>query len=376
MIYYPQIKTTDADLNAFFALEGRNDDSRIIPIFQLTKPRISKKIDSVQALENHIQKVIKEVGSTKKIILDITDDKSFQDDNLTLYIHDSSNGYIHWVNRVISIKNNYNSNIIPTVIGKAGLQNLADIKMQINLLLSNFEKIALRLPISNNDSVSQISSILQVLGVADKTDKLYLIFDFQYIQNGWISIKDQVSKISSLVESQNIQSVNIILFSSCPASFRVNERSDCKIEKIQVAEYEALAAMPDLNNLAYGDYGFIHPRRNESAGFWLPRVDYVAADGFCYYARVFNRDISRPDGPKGKLVVKTTIPNETAYRKLAVAFAAADFYINDAVESWGRRKISENAISTNKISGKSPSHYISIRANTHMQRVLALMSNN
>lgn len=372
MIYFPQVKTTPSELKAFTNLNTKSDDSRIIPVVQLTKPRVARTLDYAQTFENHLDKIFKSFGKDKKLILDITGDETFQDANLSLYINDPSQGYLSWVKRVIDIQSSYNGKIIPTLVGKASSLTLNDLKLQAKKLLSSFENISLRLPIQPGEDLSQLETVIDMLGLGQEMHRLYMLFDFESVKT-WSSIQDTVLALNELVIKNKWKSTNIILLSSCPSNFPISRRTANYIEKCHMSEYEALKELLKLPNrkIFYGDYAFIHPKRNESAGFWLPRIDYPANDGICYYVRSFNRKASRTEDRK--LVIETLIPNDKAYRDISRAVTAEEFFKKDKVSSWGRDQIQENVDSV-EITGKSPQHYIAIRANIHMERVLSFIA--
>lgn len=365
MIYYPQIKTTASELCAYEKISVKNDDEKIVPILQITKPRITKSIETVQSLKNHLEKVFKRIGNEKKAIVDITSDETYQDANLNQYIHDSSNGYVSWIERLKEIKSEYNGNIIPSIVGNASVETLPDIKKQISTLLDDYESISIRFPVKVDDDFSDLSKILNILGLERHTKRLFVLFDFDY-RKSHTSLIEQIKRLEEFLVEQDWHGKNIVLFSSCPSSFDIKHRVSEYVEKIEIAEYAVMKSITALSRLEYGDYAYIHPKRNESAGFWLPRLDYPAQDGFCYYLRSFNKVASRIDG---KLKIETTFSNDIAYKNLAKKVVTEQFFIDDRVESWGRQTITENTFAS-KLSGKSPQHYIAIRSNIHMERVL------
>lgn len=372
MIYFPQIKTTPSELKAFSHLRQKENNARVIPVVQLTKPRVAKTLDHAQTFENHLERIFKVFGDQKRLVLDITGDTTFQDAYLSSYITDSSQGYLNWVNRVVDIKHNYNSQIIPSLVGSASPETMGDLQLQAKKLLDNFDYISLRLPIQPEEDVAQLEKILDMLGLSKFMHKVYMLFDYGSVKT-WETIKESVLSLNQLIEKNQWESTNVILLSSCPSNFPINGRSANEIEKCHMAEYNTLKAIISLpkRKISYGDYAFIHPKRNESAGFWLPRIDYPADDGICYYVRSFNRKASRT--ATGDLKIETLTPNDKAYRALSEAISNQDFFTQDKVSSWGRDTIKKN-VTEEEITGKSPQHYIAIRANIHMERVLSFLN--
>ncbi|MFC7050390.1 beta family protein [Emcibacter nanhaiensis] len=373
MVYFPQIKTTTAELKAFKNLHSREDDEIVVPILQLTKPRLSRTLDPLQSLENHMERVFKRIGKNKKTIVDITQDETYQDANLNQFIHDSSDGYIHWINHLNIIRTDYNKNIIPSVIGKAAPDTLPELIRQIDSLYNDYDNFSIRLPANVGEDFSKLQEMFDLLGLTEKTDKLYVLFDFNYVGSPHIEeLKGTINVLDEKLWDLNWQSTNVILFSSCPSSFRIGNRNPGTLEQQNMAEYEILEYVQNhCDGISYGDYAYIHPERTDGGGFWLPRIDYPAADQICYYMREFNKDMSRNPNT-GKLTIETTVPNDKAYKNISENISHEFFFQNDPLQSWGRNQILEN-ISADKVTGKSPQHYIAVRSNIHMERVISFM---
>ena len=373
MTYFPQIKTTAAELKAFEQLNFNDSDSEVIPILQLTKPRLSKTLDPLQSLNNHMERVFKRIGKNKTAIVDITQDETYQDANLNQFIHDSSDGYIHWINYLNKLKNKYNKNIIPSIVGKAAPATLQELKAQINSIYRNFDKASIRLPAKLDGDFSKLKELFDLLELTNRTHKLYVLFDFNFVAAKYLeNFKGALNSLDQELRRLGWQSENVILFSSCPASFPIGNRDAGVLEELKMIEYEILEHVSELARISYGDYAYIHPERNEGGGFWLPRVDYPAANHTCYYMREFNKDMSR-DPYTDKLTITTTLPNDKAYKNISSRIISEDFFTQDALTCWGRDQLRENT-TADEITGKSPQHYIAIRSNMHMQRVLALLS--
>lgn len=381
MIYFPQIKTTNAELTAFSHLSCKDDDKKVIPVLQLTKPRLHPKVDALQSLENHIKNIFtKYIGGQRKAIVSITDDPTYQDAFLNSYIHDSSQGYALWRNRIIQITAEYNSKIIPSIVGKANQDTLEDLKLQIKTLLGLFGSISMRLPVQENDSLDNLKIFLDALDLTNslkKEGRVYLVLDFGYItQSKKDILLNNLQKVDTLLVSEGWNCTCIPIFSSCPSSFTTGVRKSYTPNQIPILEYQVLEAVLASNKLNYGDYALIHPERKDTGGYWMPRIDYPTQDngGTCYYMRAFNRETSRVNG---KLKIKTTIPNDKSYINIAKALTKEHFYNDNHIDCWGKSVLDANAQlnedELDNISGKAPQHYIAIRSNIHMERILLLM---
>lgn len=371
MNYYPSIRTTSAELKAINNCSKLKESPNVIPIVQLTKARLSRT-DSTKALDNHIERIFNNFGKDKAVIFTVTDDETFQDANIHEFINDHTDGYVLWRNRLNEIKENYNSNIIPCVvgIGQASQHTLEDLKKQISFLARDFKKIAIILPMNLTDDISMFHEAYKLLNLQSVEEKLNVIIDFKYIPPS-----DQnyfQGKLKNLSESfkKNKYSFNAIsLFSSCPPTFDVISKNNFNLEEKSMIEYSIAKHIKQYKNLNYGDYCYIHPQRLEGGGFWYPRVDYPSINNTCYYMRMFNKSPYRDDN--GKLKIETTTPNNEAYIAISKNITAYKFIQEDTLQSWGRTQLINNAAGS--IEGKSPQHYIAIRANIHLERIIQII---
>lgn len=366
MQYFPQLKSTSAELKALTNIY-KKDSNRIIPILQLTKPRIGKS-DPIDSLEKHIERSIKAVGKNKSVILGITNDETFQDANLNQYILDSSQGYLSWRTRLGIINKQFsNCRIIPNVVGEPKKDFLRDYVNQIHLLGKEFDSVAIRLPASLNDEFNDLGQIIEILGLRDLPNESYLIFDFGYVLPTMLeNFKKSLRLLDERLIDLNVSSKCIPLFSSCPTSFPMKKKETKVVYSIPMIEYLVLDYVSGLQKLEYGDYGYIHPKRQEGGGFWYPRVDYPCSESDrCYYTRYFNKQTWKENR---KLRINTTTSNDIAYRELSEVIIESDCFINDKVNSWGKEQLISNATKI-PITGKSPQHYISIRSNIHLEHI-------
>lgn len=368
MIYFPQIKTTAAELRAFRNLKNLNEPN-LIPILQITKPRVGKNPDPISALDRHLVRVFESFPPDQKIIVNVTEDETYQDSTLNQFIHDYSDGYILWIEQVRKLKSELCKNIVPCIIGTASNETFNDLKLQIQRLQNEFDEIAIRLPINIPSNINKLLPLLELLGLARPEKKLYLLLDFGYLDVlQEIDLKTAIDDIDQLItslDSNNI--IPITLFSSCPSSFKIIDRINGKIEKQAILEYNILKYIKLKNKIQYGDYAYIHPKRSGGGGFWMPRIDYPMADNICHYLRYFNRKTSRFNG---KLKIETTLPNDKAYISLSQTLTDSNIFQNDTLSSWGRDQLLEN-VTAEEVTGKSPAYYIAIRSNIHMERILS-----
>jgi hypothetical protein len=369
MIYYPQVKTTNAEIKAISHLKSTLNT---VPIVQLTKPRLSKK-DPIIALEDHIKRVFNQLKEFDKVIVDITNDESFQDANLNQYILDPTDSYVAWRTRLEWIREEFkDKHIIPCAVGQPNSTILDQYKGQINQLVRTFDAIAIRLPSSIYEQFDSFSQLVEILGLNDLPNESYILFDFEYVKPTEI---DQFSSALSLLNSEivknGINSISIPLFSSCPASFPMKKKETLLVHSIDMLEYKLINQISSLEKFSYGDYGYIHPKRKEGGGFWYPRVDYPCIDETsCFYSRYFNKETWNDSS--GRLRINTVVSNDEAYRELSRKILEELSPYDIGLSSWGKEQLERNVREEN-VTGKSPQHYISIRSNIHMENILSMI---
>lgn len=370
MKYYPQLKTTTAELKALTNLHHR-DHNNLVPILQITKPRITKS-DPIDSLDRHIDKAMKSVGRNRTVIIGVTNDETFQDANLNQYILDSSKGYTAWRTRLKIMKNRYTSNtIVPCVVGKPNADILGEYRLQIDELSKEFGCVAVRIPASLDDDFQDFAKVTTLLGLTKLSNNSLILFDFEYVNPSNIQLfKSCLEKLKNAISDVQLNNKCIPLFSSCPSGFPMKERKSLIINDIDMIEYQILKSIDASGVFSYGDYGYVHPTRLEAGGFWYPRIDYPSQkDNRCFYSRYFNK---QTNSVNGKLQIRTTTTNEEAYIELSQGTIQSNFYKNDRVESWGRKQLQLNT-EKSPITGKSPQHYISIRANIHLEHILSMI---
>lgn len=374
MKYYPVLKTSQSEIRALANTLQSDSKQTIIPLLMLTKPRISD--NSSSSLQNHIKRILSKLGKNRKVVIGITDDEKFQDASLSQFLYDSAEGYYAWQRQLARAKG-LNNNIIPCVIGNPNANNLKNYKLQIQQLAETFSEIAIKLPAIIEDDFSEIIKILKFIDFPLMKHGNLVYLDFGYIESlQFEKFMNMLPKLNETIEDDNsIKSTFIILFSSCPSTFPIGkDRENCKIQEVPMLEYSVLEKIISVcGRLKYGDYAYIHPKQSESGGIvWYPRIDYPVQQGnHCYYARYFNKEITRKDR---NFRIITHVSNEEAYIALSKKFANELFFKDDFIKSWGREEISSNTSSSPENIGKSPSHYIAVRSNIHMTRILSILN--
>ena len=91
--YYPLLKTTQAELKAYDNLPNKVKED-ILPIFELTKGRISKK-DKIGDVGKSIEK-LNEVVKSRRFILDLTTEQMLKNSQIQDIFDNTENGYSAW----------------------------------------------------------------------------------------------------------------------------------------------------------------------------------------------------------------------------------------------------------------------------------------
>lgn len=364
--YFPRIKTTPAELKAF---DNLSEDRKIhaCPILELTKG-IKENID-VQ-----INRIRSYIGEDQCFILDLTQDETLQDKTIKDFQNEHQDGYRKWCQFLNDI--NFEK-LIPSLTGS--LKYLGDFAKQIEFFDKYFENgFAYRMPVSLTDNIQDLKVILEkiLLPNVKSSEKIYLLLDFKSLKDRDVELfREKILEIKSVLEEVNFQGTLLPMFSSYP---QVPPPNDTRNEEIgegdmplrEFALYDIL--MKSGLRFTYSDYAFIQPtRKSTGGGLWLPRIDFPTWDR-CYWIRYHNKEMYTDIN--GDRRVTTDPSNEIAYRRIAEKVINEPWYKlrQNYISCWGTEEIESAA--TGKVGGKSPQHWIAVRANIHMSRVIDLVS--
>lgn len=336
MVSYVQVvKTTDAELKGFRLLseEVKKD---ITPLFELTRSRTSKKVPDGD-IGKRIDHVLEAVGENP-FILDLTSHDDLSNSQID-YLLDDLDGFKNWTDFVMSIDH---ESIIPVVHLYMG-DGVASTALQIERLIQNFETLAVRFSLSDEDALEYLRFLSVVI---PNNIKLIVVVELGYLEE-----KNRVSTNNEAIEfldtfMQLCQRFSIsFVASSFPSS--VKSIPGCYDDRgeIPVLEWDLFLGLRGrFPALIYGDYGSIHPIRYQSrGGSWVPRVDYPLSERIVYSR--YRRD----DG--GYVQAARDIVRLPEYDRLLC---------------WGTGEIESAALGAPN--GKSPSFWISARLNIHSTR--------
>ena len=356
--YLPILKTSDAELRALGSLK-ENTKSSITPILELTRSRSSVKYPS-GIIERRLKKV-REVCPRGPFILDLTTDPFLVNDQIRS-LQSNLDGYKEWVDFVCDLKSSF-PDLIPMIqVNDEGIEDIAEyensILRQVKVLMDNFEKLAFRFRYDYEEYFEDIKLVSRDL----EFSRLICIIDAEYIppekaEIYYSEILKKIKKISILDPYINIV-VSGTSFPLNPTEYGGDLDGESRIEewlgyKNIINEYESII---------YSDYATIHPIRSPQAGGggWVPRIDLVEE------ARIIYERSRKTSTETSYATAYTRVANKIIKRK---EFSLVKKMIGNA---WGIEQIELAACGNPP--GLSPSFWISVRMNIHMEVRVKLLN--
>lgn len=352
-MYYPIIRTREAELFAFEHISIDSLDS-IVPIFELTRSRRTIK-DKEGLIEKNIERILN-ITDGRQFIIDFTTDSELDNSQIAAFSN-KANGFYNWCNFCLQLKQR-NNNIIPC-LALIGDCNDEDLLLEINNLSQNFEKLAFRIPLNIQSSITNQNMLTLIDEIIRKNldikNKFLFIFDFSYIPKEYSTDQVYETHISLLTDFisklQLIDNPLIIASSSFPRS--VTEYSSEQSGNFPIKE---LILYPkfhrSIKSLQYGDYASIHPIMYSSfGGSWIPRIDIPYVDRYYFFR--YRRE-------------------EKGYIRAAGDAMSFLYSQNLSSDFWGIQEISK--ASSGSPSKSNPSFWISIRINLHVYNILKQLS--
>lgn len=350
--YFPVLKTKDAELRAVSNLDSDTMD-RILPIYELTKSRITKK-DPI----GNISKRLEDIGriqATRPFILDVTTDPK-QKNSQTEAMLVPNGGYHNW--RAI-LTSHHEMNITPIIHINFELDaNLNETSKFVSICSSNYEAFAVRLPPDLDIEIYE--EILNAITPNLNGAKLDVILDAGCIRDtvkrdGIKQITDEFHQCFNAILKLSGDTTWVRNIICIAGSFPliVSKEGGDESGDFEIYEHTLWSLLKDkYPTVKFGDYGSINAQQVEiKGGTFVPRIDFCTDDTFFYHR--YRRD-------KG------------SYSKCAQMVEADRNYLDFG--TWGDDEITIAALG--KPSGISPSFWISTRANRYMSHRAALYSSN
>lgn len=339
--YYPLLKSTVSELRAL-KLISETDLERIVPIFELTKSRKSKNNPGCDVYKK-IDEILDIVGSSE-FILDLTNEESLTNSQIESFF-DEDNAFYNWTDFIKRIREEKQANVTPMILAYDD-SNLDTLRTQADRLLKVCNRVCIRIPVELvADPIAE-----HLITLAAEIQKVLIVVDLGYVREDSLRTKmfDAADLLSDIL-CEDDSLTTVMLASSFPASVvevvPPKEKMSSHFPMFSLQLYDYLRKTdPELQ---YGDYACIHPYRGEARPMvWIPRIDYP------YDHKVMFERTRREDG---------------GYEKCAINIEANPNYKRNYIDCWGCKEIDSAAKGI--LNGRSPSYWISVRANIHMTRM-------
>ena len=369
-------------MKAYINLD-ENIKKQILPIIEMTGarsytyPKTCKNQELIGTKRagdiNKKRKTILDMVGENKFILDITDDESLHYDGIA-QLQNPENGYAEWIKFLLADEK-FKKQVIPTI--QFNTDDIENTISQIENLSKEFYYLALKIPgfiFNNNINNSNLYSLTNIVendviqSVIDFTtdkirinERLIVIVDFGYIKN----LEDYKTCISSCLSAiTDIKNTKALLFSSSsfPSFVKPIEENKMEVQELKLFDF----CRQNLNNdnkILHCDFASIHPVQYQtSGGGWIPRIDYINQEikelKYCY-KRAQSSEKYKNDSDE-YIALAQKVLNANNYQKVSNR------------EVWGDAQIHNKANGIEE--GKSPAHWIAVRANLYMTRIFDIMS--
>ncbi|WBA12405.1 beta family protein [Salinivibrio kushneri] len=344
--YFPIIKTRDGELRCF---ENINDDdfSKILPIYELTKSRKTKKAPDGDIYRR--MKQIAEIQKKRPFILDLSTNEKYMNPQIEQLLSEH-NGFKEWQYFLFDL--HCDLNIIPMVhLYEDDDGKFEDVEEFVRSASTRTNYLAVRLPydLSNEEIKYYLTPITSNL---NENCKLYVILDAEFVRKKAISdVVDTFLEACSGTESfvDKIEDV-VMLCSSFPSNVAQTGGEDIAGE-FRIYEEDIYQGISEEFPIKYGDYVSINTEQIEmKGGTFVPRVDIASLDGKSFTYKRYRRN-------NGGYVraAEHTVRDTTSYKPLGV---------------WADEEI--QAAANDNPSGISPAFWISVRMNYYIKSRILL----
>ncbi len=338
--YSPILKTTQAEIKGYEKLAPEIKE-KILPLFELTRGRRSKH-DRFGDISKQVNKIF-EVSDGNRFILDLTTESFLSNLQIDRMLTSHSNGYKVWCSYVKEI---YQDNLIP-IIHFNEKASIEDNNKQLEKLSDVSDVLAFRLYAEDSSVLDKFENINQH-GISE----IIYILDMGYVFNDTIS-PSIINNIKTILEKYNPYKI-FVSSSSFPknatevAENGNNDEGSANLTEVQM--FDEISKRVDDNKVSYGDYACIHPKRIQQAGArgWYPRIDYPLENRW-FYQRNPSRDYNI-----GYINIANRVVSDERYLPI------------ENYECWGDNEVISAA--KGSPNGRSPVHWIAVRANIHMTR--------
>ncbi|WP_444451436.1 beta family protein [Rhodobacter capsulatus] len=384
--YFVLARTGQSEMRALRNLK-KEDRVKFTTLLELTRgrKRASKHIKDGDEIYNFsaIQDFLHDYYvEGMMMFVDLTRDQDLSSPRIDA-LASSSDGYAEWISFVNGVKEKC-PGICPVIQvspedGESWDSYGEKILEQFEALSSNFPALAYRVRKNIDDSFDADLELLssRIRRYTDSGFKFYFILDYEYI-------RVNTAELHSLEAASIIQVVNeicptadiVLAATSFPSSVTDignEDRGDFPIEEVKFFELVA-NRLSNIVKIHYGDYGSIHPIRNDAvARGWRPRIDYPYAGRKVFYFRE-KREAKTIEANGSKSVVYSDYISH--YCSVARKIYTDQRFLNDQhssdITSWGISEIANAA--ENRVGGSTPSYWISVRMCIHIEQQLLRLS--
>jgi T4 beta protein len=368
--YFLLFKTAQSEFRAWKEL-NKSSKSETFPIIELTRGRkISgsgegipeenwASTEGIYAFQSNVDKVKDLFKQSNRTILDIT-----REENLFCYelaeISKSNNGYENWVNFVNNLKLDM-GDVIPTIQvnpdeNEDATQYKTNIITQTKSLMDISNGVAYRASVIIDLEFVYDLTLLkdEINNYIEQGNDFYIILDHEFIipRSGIV----HAARTHGLIE--NIakiipNAIFVILSTSFPKVIDdIGDPNHDSFPQEEVFLFQQISSKAPTLTIKYGDYGSINPVRNDLqfASGWRPRIDFPTSRNKTFYYRE---------------------KRVTTYKDHYVSVAknvVSDARFEELKDSWGVKMIKEAA--NGNPAGKSPSFWISVRMEIHINQQL------
>lgn len=334
--YYPILKTTVSEMRALKQFDC-SDSTIIHPILELTKARKSK-YDDIGDVYKRVQEIA-DIVKKNDFYLDLTSEESLSNPQIETYF-DDFNYFENWRLFIESLIEK-GLNVKP-IIQAFDDSSVHDLQNQMQFFSDICGAFAIRLKPEYLEM-----DIAQNLLQAAQPFKFTTILDAEYVDKDTIVYSTSIySSFLKLCEANSLKLGDIIVCSSSfPSMVNHKNMDHGDFEVFEKDFFTGLSRLFPQLHLKYGDYASVHPFRNEVTAYnWVPRIDYPT---------------------NNKVIFCRKQRNLGGYQDCASRMVATLAFKTDSLTCWGTQEVID---ACHKPNGKSPSYWISVRINIHMER--------
>ncbi|GAA0616301.1 beta family protein [Paenochrobactrum glaciei] len=383
--YFLLLKTGQAEIRGYKELHEQHKEL-ITPIVEITRGRKNHKKTfertGVEYNFSAIEKFIKDhCTSGGKFFVDITKAESLSSLK-TKELRDHAEGYKKWVTYFSSLKHEH-INAFPIMqINPPEDQDpedyISDVCGQFDSLSEISKCIGYRAFPKIDSSFDYDLYILKerIESYVANGGIFYVILDYDYIRPGTGDLYSlEVVKVLDVIHELVSCVTPVLISTSFPSSVTdIGDMGHGEFSEEETVLHSAVSKLAHNKfNVLYGDYGSIHPIRNDdviAANGWRPRIDYPFGGERIFYYRE-----GRQYTGKGPEKIYTTTYSHH-YAMVAQSVSKDRRFLADQnaqdENSWGVKQILEAA--KRRVPGASPSFWISVRFNIHIQQQLRRLS--